>query len=80
VGIRDGASATFVGGAGCVRTAVVRLDLSSLPPFVGLAAETVAGDLQIEPPPGGVVLKPIVRGDCVVVSFHEQEGHNDEDA
>jgi len=27
-----------------------------------------------------VYLKPIVRGDCVVVSFHEQEGHNDEDA
>lgn len=56
LGIRDGASATFVGGLGCVRAAGVRLDLASLRPFVGLAAETVTGDIEIEPPPGGVAV------------------------
>jgi len=56
LGIRDGASATFVGGLGCMRAAVVRLDLASLRPFVGLAAESVAGDIEIEPPPGGVAV------------------------
>ena len=56
VGIRDGASATFVGGSGCVRAAGVRLDLTSLRPFIGLAAETVIGDIEIESPPGGVAI------------------------
>lgn len=56
LGIRDGASATFIGGSGCVRTAGVRLDLTSLRPFVGLAAETVIGDIEIEPPSGGVAV------------------------
>lgn len=56
VGIRDGASATFVGGSGCVRAAGVQLDLTSLRPFVGLAAETVIGDIEIEPPSGGVAV------------------------
>jgi hypothetical protein len=56
VGIRDGASATFVGGSGCVRAAGVRLDLASLRPFVGLATESVTGDIEIEPPSGGVAV------------------------
>lgn len=56
VGIRDGASATFVGGSGCVRAAGVQLDLTSLRPFVGLAAETLMGDIEIEPPSGGIAV------------------------
>jgi hypothetical protein len=56
LGIRDGASATFVGGSGCVRAAGVRLALTSLRPFVGLAAETVTGEIEIEPPSGGVAV------------------------
>jgi len=56
LGIRDGASATFVGGSGCVRAAGLRLDLTSLRPFVGLAAETVIGDIEILPAPGGVAI------------------------
>lgn len=56
VGIRDGASATFVGGSGRVRAASVRLDLAALRPFVGLAAETMIGDIEIEPPSGGVAV------------------------
>jgi Wadjet anti plasmid transformation system JetA-like protein len=56
LGIRDGASATFVGGSGCVHAAGVRVDLASLRPFVGLAAESVAANLEIEAPPGGLVV------------------------
>lgn len=56
VGIRDGASATFVGGSGCVRAAGMQLDLTLLRPFVGLAAETVIGHIEIEPPAGGVAV------------------------
>jgi hypothetical protein len=54
IGIREGASATFVGGAGCVRAAGVALELTALRPFVGLATETVTRGIEIEPPPGGV--------------------------
>ncbi len=56
LGIRDGAAATFLGGSGCVCAGGVRLDLARLRPFVGLARETLTGDVAIEPPPGGVVL------------------------
>jgi hypothetical protein len=56
MGIRDGASATFVGGSGFLRAAGVQLDLTSLRPFVGLAAESVTGDIEIEPPSGGVAV------------------------
>jgi hypothetical protein len=56
LGIRDGASATFIGGSGCVRAAGMRLDLTSLRPFVGLAAETVVGDIEIVQPSGGVAI------------------------
>jgi hypothetical protein len=39
-----------------VRAAGVHLDLTSLRPFLGLAAETLLGDIEIEPPSGGVAV------------------------
>ena len=55
LGIREGASATFVGGAGSLRASAVTLDLAGLRPFVGVAAESLAAGVEIEPPPGGLV-------------------------
>ena len=56
MGIRDGASATFVGGSGRVLVSGVPLDLASLRPFIGLAKEALTGHVEIEPPPRGVAV------------------------
>jgi hypothetical protein len=56
LGIRDGAVATFVGGAGRLRAGRVTLELARLGPFVGLARDTLVGDIELDAPPGGVLL------------------------
>lgn len=56
LGIREGAAATFVGGGGRLCIEGREVDLSVLFPFVGLARETLAGQLTIEPPTGGLLL------------------------
>ena len=56
IGIREGGSATLVGGSGCIHAGGARFDLQRLRPFVGLARETVLRDTTIEMPDGGVVL------------------------
>ena len=56
LGIREGATATFIGGHGRLRIGGDRIDLAALYPFVGFGRETLMANIELELPAGGLLL------------------------